>query len=198
MKLALLIIILFSFISQAQSLHVTGEIKVDSTFSCIDPIQPDSLEFGINEICHSGNYIEIRLKTSILATSELIILSFNNNEWIAEKYYPEYKTKGRKVISTSMMKMVKNDSAGLLMSIFDSLKSKHLFLLPDQRTVTKRTINESVIIVSDGVLYTITYKVGNLYRRYHYGNPEIFAKHYPKEPEYKQVTAIIQLLDNIF
>jgi hypothetical protein len=133
-----------------------------------------------------------------MATNELIILSFNSNKWIAEKYYPQYITKRKKILSEILMKKTKTDSAGLFMSIFDSLKSNQLFLLPDQRTVIKRTINEGVIAVSDGVLYTITYKVGNLYRRYYYGNPEIFATHYPKELEYKQVIAIIHLLDNIF
>ncbi|MGQ0738593.1 MAG: hypothetical protein ACT4OJ_05990 [Bacteroidota bacterium] len=131
-----------------------------------------------------------------MATTEMIVLSFNDKEWIAEKYYPIYKTKGRKVISTSMTKMVKKDSAAQFHSLFDSLIMNQLFLIDDEHEVRKR-MPDQIVAISDGVLYTISFKVGDQFRRYWYDNPETHIK-YSKAPEYKQVVEIIRLITSIF
>jgi hypothetical protein len=186
------ILILFPLFIQAQKMPDTGKILADSNFICTDPIQPDSTEFNVKEICHSNNDIEIRLKTNVGATSELIILLFNNNKWTAEKYYPEYITRRRKILSEVLRIKTKNDSAGYFTSIFESLRSNSLFILPDQQGIKSR------LFVVDGILYTVTFKVGNEYRRYRYSSPELQAKQYPNVPEYKQVLSIINLLNDIF
>ena len=189
------LLILFPFIIEAQNLPITGEVRADSSFVCIDWLQSDSSAFGVKEICNSENFIEIRLKTHIMASSELLILSFKNNEWFAEKHSFEYVTKKKKVISVTPKKEIRKDSATLFTTIFENLKSNMVFLLPDQKNLKKE---ERALIVSHGVLYSLSFKAGNSFRRYNYSNPEIFTKYFPTVLAYKQMTQIVTLLNSIF
>lgn len=181
--------------TEAQNIPMTGEVLTDSSFVCVDRLQSDSSIFGIKEICNSENDIEIRLKTYIMASSELLILSFNNNEWFAEKHSFDYVTKKRKVIAITPKKEIKKDSAALLTNLFERLRSNMVFRLPDQKNLKKE---EKTLIVSDGILYSLSFKAGNSFRRYNYSNPETFSEHFPQVQEYKQMKEIVTLLNSIF
>ena len=188
-------LILIPIFTKAQDLPIAGEVLADSSFICIDWLQSDSSAFGVKEICNSENFIEIRLKTHIWASSELLILSFKKNEWSAEKHSFDYVSKKKKVIAVIPKKEIRKDSAAFFAPLFERLKSNMLFSLPDQKNLKKE---EKALIVSDGVLYSLSFKVGNSFRRYKYSNPEIFSDHFPQVQEYKQIKEIVTLLNSIF
>jgi len=189
------LLILFPFTIEAQNLPITGEVHADSSFVCIDWLQSDSSAFGVKEICNSENFIEIRLTTHLMGSSELLILSFKNKEWVAEKHSFNYVTKKRKVISVIPKKEIRKDSAALFTTIFENLKSNRVFLLPDQKNLKKE---EGTLIITHGRLYRLSFKAGNSFRRYSYSNPERFTEYFPAVMAYKQMTQIVTLLNSIF
>lgn len=196
----LILIILFPFLAQAQKMPTTGEVLADSNFICTDPYGIDPSVYGLNDICSSENFIEIRLIESVMATTRITVLSWKNNKWMAEKYYPEYVTKRKKVIATIPRKIILTDSAGTFSTLFDSLRSHQLFLIPDFRNLVIRARKEGAgfSVISDGILYIISFKVGLSFRRYGYGNPDNHLKDHPTYTELKDVIRIIELLDSLF
>lgn len=173
-------------ISHAQTKPDPGKVKADSMFSC------DSNP----EICASKNKIEIMLNTITLpnGANELIILYFNNSKWNAEKYRYEKSPIGNTVESTVIQPNTDNEkiAQSVFRLIFDTLKKNNIFLLSDQKDLKmERTI-------TDGVSYIITFKVDNNYRSYHFDNPKMYLKEYPKIKELKQYETIVKYLNSIW
>ena len=195
-----LILISFPLLTRAQELPKSGEVLSSHKFACIDPLEPDSLLYGLKDLCNSQNNIEIRLKESVMATTTIIVLSFSNDKWTIEKYYPYYKTKRKQVISVTPKKIILADNSNGLGSLFDSLVAHRIFLLPDLKEVAarERAKGNGLGAVTDGTLYTISYKVGNSFRRYWYGNPLYYAETNPTIPEPGEVNRIVELLNSLF
>ena len=72
-------------------------------------------------------------------------------------------------------------------SLLNMLYEIDLFTLPDQKKLKKKSI------VFDGSMFTVSFKIGNNYRMYHFDNPEIYEKRYPKTKAFKKYKALLYL-----
>ncbi len=199
MRYLIIILFLHPLFANSQTTLDLGNVKIDSSFECLDRMVRDSFDFGVNEICNSKNDIEIRLKSFYRPGGgrKLIVLSYSNGIWDLKRYqYVGMGMGGRKMETTSFKNNQETRSDKLFeiryTMLFDTLKLNNIFLLPDQSELGHE------LTVFDGSMYDITYKIGHQFRTYRYENPEKYLLRFPEKTEYKELMTIIRALRNFF
>jgi hypothetical protein len=199
---ALLFLHVYSF---GQSLPDCGKVWADNQFTDtssstyhsnnIDAYN-DSLHFGIGNILYSPNDIEIRLKTYVLHSGDeyLVIISNHQGNWDAKKYSVSRNGPYSIVTAISFQKTPGEASIYnyVFDTIFDTLKLNNIFLLPGPNGLKIKGR------VDDGIIYHITFKVGNKFRRYGFANPAAYIDDNPEVEELKQFVKIYQNMNSLF
>jgi hypothetical protein len=162
-------------------------VKADKYFNCsaytfINPLYGswpyiDSV-YGVKNICRSDNEIEIRLTACYSPTSmfDIVILSLKDDQWAAKKfqfYIKDYldvdsarnTDSGRVLVSALKAK----EGFGVLSG---KLKENNVFSLPDLKEINNKPQGPVC-----GLMYSLTFKVGNNYRTYTFSNPEYYIEH---------------------
>jgi hypothetical protein len=163
-----------------------GQIKADSTFSCIDQLNIIYQEggtynghsTGLKSICQSGNEFEIRLFVAHRPSVswDLFVITFNNNIWSATKYSFDW---GRKSFDTAQPITISDlRPKNGFDSLFSNLKMNHVFTLPDQNVLAQE------ILVHDGNIYFLTFKADNKFRRFYFEDPDAYKEHFKNIPEF--------------
>jgi len=198
----LLLILLISNQIIAQKKLDTGIVKPDSNFSCkdytfIDPIYGlhsfiDSI-YKISNICDSKNQIEIRITTSYAPTQmfDIVILSYNNNNWEGRKYefnvdtlyYDSTLNADAGKIKVSRLKTIIGFD-----NIFNTLKKNNIFSLPNKNEIKNKPHGPT-----DGLIYSLTFKVDHNFRTYKFDNPRYYIEH-SKNKIFRNYYNIIELL----
>ena len=176
-----------------------GEVRYDSSFNCTDTQYRrfrDSLPFGVSPICDSHNDLEIRLKTFFTPSGklELMILSNKEGKWDAKKYTYDRGPLGQSLTTVSYILPESNNLnvEQVCTYLIDTLIKSQLFLLPDQSEL------KHDLTTLHGEYYFISYKTGNLFRRYSYLNPALNLQHYPDCKEYARMNEIVKTLLQFF
>lgn len=145
-------------------------------------------------ILKSENKIEIRFITAPSFNYTECLLFTYNDEWSAKHLH--FKTGSDFLISEDITPKINLDS------VFSELVANNIFSLPDHdslRTEKYEYIPEtnefigSGMGVYDGICYAIEFKVGDLYRRYGYCNPDSYAEFYPHVYELRNFANIVEL-----
>jgi hypothetical protein len=190
------LILLSSTNANSQNQLDFGEVRVDSSFNCTDRIVRDSFPFGIENICNSRNYFEIRLKSAYLphGNRELYILTYNDSSWQVRKYIVKGTSLGLSLTQISILpKLYKEkDPDYFYRHFFTELKTNKAFTLPQQSELKHE------LSIFDGSVHIITFKIGNKFRTYSYSNPESYTEKFPNIEEYKYVNKVIKDFQEIF
>ena len=152
----------------------------------------------LTSILKSKNKIEIRFITNpSFEYTSYTILTFNK-KWTAKHFY--YTPDKDSILSKDINKKANIDT------VFSRLVSNNIFSLPDQDSLktgkysydleTNELIG-SIISVCDGTCYFIEFKVGDLYRRYSYCNPDSYADFYPSVYELRNFTNIVDTFNEL-
>jgi hypothetical protein len=189
--------IFFVFISLhsfAQTNVDFGKVKGDKRFCSWDNKQvDDNITYNLPRICNSTKVLEIRLSvaTMPIPSFQLITLSYDTvSGWQFFKYIDNLTdtwydtTIQRKVTRFDLQPNISFER------LFTDLTTNKIFTLPDQR---KLKLNDFVL---DGIGYSITFKVNNKFRRYHFSNPEILIERNKNVEELQNYINIITLLWN--
>lgn len=191
--------ICFALFGHAQKTLDFGEVKADNNFKCPESAHWDSIMLGVGNICESKNKLEIRFNTSYTPLmSNLIIITFENGNWTAKKFITEQggsvgiKTECTTILQDPYAKQIYDS---VFTALFETLKQNNVFLLPNRNKLTKPNAIEAV---NDGMFYDLTFKVGAKFRVYHFDNPKAYQHSYPEMIEYKNYTAIVDALSNLF
>lgn len=192
MRQLTILFIIFSTHTFGQNLPDFGKVKSDSKFCewYNDQVDYDTT-YGIPRICNSKNILEIRLSIVSMPIPDftLITLTYDTlSGWQAYKYKDNMSdtwydtTIKRSVIKTKLKPKADFET------LFDALIGNEIFILPDQRDLK---LNNFVL---DGVGYSITFKVDDKFRQYHFNNPDILIERNKKVKELRKYTRIVQLL----
>jgi hypothetical protein len=182
---------------------VLGKIKADLSFHCreysfVDPLYGrgffmDSL-YGIPKICDSKNDIEIRLSTTYAPTGffNFSLFAFDGSKWSAKNYLfnfgdtiwydTAYNTKQGSVVITDF-------PANSINIMFDLLTRNNIFTLPNQSEIPVKKL------MTCGVMYVLTFKIGNRFRTYQFNNAKDYHKEYPRRKEFENYTNIIHIMN---
>jgi hypothetical protein len=173
-----------------------GKVETDSSFDCTENTNIERLFFDVGNICNSKNELEIRLdQYALRGNNQLIILTYSNEKWGAEKYKKSRQGGGVYIDHHSTYNIPDGEQFiwdVVFRQILDSLKYNNIFLLPDQ---SKLNVD---MIVHDGVGYRLTFKAGNKFRSYFFNNPESYQEEYDKIPEFKNYVKIYKTLVALF
>jgi hypothetical protein len=194
-------------------------IFVGNVISDTTTFRSNEYRTALTSILKSKNKIEIRFITSpssenISEYTSYTILTFNKN-WNAKYYYYKPDTNNLFPIKKWMAKHYYKPDTNNLFSkdinakinidtIFSQLVSNNIFSLPDQNSLKtgKYTYNPetnemlgSVLVSNDGTCYYIEFKVGDLYRRYRYCSPYIYADFYPQVYELRKFANIVNIFN---
>ena len=172
-----------------------GTMQADSNFNCADDVE--KFYFGVDNICNSKNELEIRLRIFSFpgGPSELIDLYYSNGKWCAEKF-KSTRQGGNVTIKEHSAYNIPADDQPIFNiqfnGLFERLRQNNIFLLPNQGLLNyQKTIH-------DGVGFSLTFKAGNSYRRYHFDNPYQYQNNYPDIKEFRNYTNICNALINLF
>lgn len=192
----LLIIICLSFFTTncfAQDSLIFGKVKHDIAFDCekAKTLEPD---FGVNDICSSKKQFELRLTTYLRpgGGSELIILTYDTQNWDVKKYENKRGSLGRALTSTYYRDSYDSVHKLIFKLVFDTLKNNGVFTLPNQQQLNLKGK------VFDGVAYKLTFKANSNFRSYWFENPETYLEDNPEVVELKKYTVIVKMLNSLF
>ena len=151
-------------------------------------INSDTL-YGPTDISLSKHKYEIRLSVFYAPVGGFgdYILFSDGGQWTARLWKAEmynlYDTTKPKY------KTIKNLNSD---TILNKLNSYGFFTLPNQSKLKNK------FTVMDGSMYTVSYKVDNKYRQYHFDNPSIYSKQYPETVEFKKYMEIVTTFYDTF
>ena len=170
-----------------------GKVKPDTAFDCKKYMTLEA-DFGITSICNSKNQFELRLTSYSRphGSSNLIILTYNNQKWDVKKYEIKSSWLGNKLTSSYYQNNYDRVQNYIFKLVFDTLKNKSAFTLPNQEDLN---LNKNVF---DGGAYRLTFKVNNNFRSYWFENPETYSEDYPEVIELKKYSAIVKILYSLF
>ena len=167
----------------------------------VGDIISDTTTFGrdrdLPSILKSKNEIELRfIKFPSFDYTSYTVMTFDK-EWKAKHYY--YNPGKDSLLSKNIIGKMDVDS------VFSQLVSNNIFSLPDQnslRTVKYTydpetgTLAGTGMSVNDGTCYCIEFKVGDLYRRYMYCNPEDYKDFYTHVHELREFSNIVKIMED--
>jgi hypothetical protein len=173
-------------------------IYVGNVISDTTTFRSNDYRTALTSILKSENKIEIRFITSPSFENRkeyknYTVLTFTN-KWSAKYYY--YKPDTNNLLSKDLSAKTSIDT------IFSRLVSNNVFSLPDQGSLKTEKYaynpetNEFIgsrMEVADGTCYYIEFKVGDLYRRYSYCNPNRYAEFYPQVYELRNFANIVEI-----
>lgn len=169
-----------------------GSVKSDPSFSCNDTQNQVEIYCRLDKICNSKNELEIRLAVEYkpLADFALYVLTKNDNGWTATKYSRDFhhSNNNNSIPITSHKLNVQQD----IEKLFDTLKQNDVFSLPDQKDLKVQDY------VDDGSWYTLTFKVGEKFRKYEFNNPDIYQEEFGQVVEFKKYLNIANIFYNSF
>jgi hypothetical protein len=192
MRQLTILFIILSTHTFGQNLPDFGKVKSDNKFCNRRDTQVDyDTTYNISRICNSKNILEIRLSIASMPILDLTLITLTYDTlggWQAFKYKDNmsdawYDTTLKRSVTKIKLKP-KTDFE----TLFDALKGNDIFTLPDQKDLK---INNFVL---DGVGYSITFKVDDKFRQYHFNNPGILIERNKKVKELRKYTRIVQLL----
>jgi len=191
------LVILNALLGVAQNNN--AKFFVGSIISDSSSVMDKAIEnLPVSEILKSDNKIEIRL-ISITSPefATVSVISYNNEKWNSECF----------VFNSGKKQFDKRKSSQLnLDKVVSKLVANNIFSLPSGKSIntSKQFINLSTneIIyesmgISHGITYFVEFKVGDKFRRYSYSSPAEFAKFYPHISEYKNMTEIVKLFNQL-
>jgi hypothetical protein len=188
---------LTGIISSGQKDLEIGDVITDTAFNCSDSLHRKFSErlFSIAAICDSKNDIEIRLISSSIRLTEVIIFSYKDGKWDAKKYINSVGGLGWKQTTISL-----NFSTydGMYpeyhpcIHILNHLIDNKIFLVPDQ----SKSIPEEYF--GHGRFLTLLYKTKDLFRSYSFQYPDSYLQKHPDSKEYVYLKEIVKTLREIF
>jgi len=187
------IFILTVSVLTAQTKYKT--IFVGNVISDTTTFRSNDYRSALTSILKSKNKIEIRFIASPSFKQPNYIILTYNKKWNAKRFY--YKP-GTDLLLSKDVNIMNIDT------VFSQLVINNIFSLPDQKSlkkgkytynpVTNEFIN-SVMSSVDGTCYYIEFKVGDLYRRYRYWNPDVYADFYPQVYELRNAANIVKIFN---
>lgn len=188
-------IILF-FVSAINAQTQDKTLFIGDIFSDTTTLQSSYIDKAFTPLLKSENKIEIRfISYPAFELSNYLILTYNE-DWSVKYYFRETETDS--LSWTDLTQKTNIDS------VFSLLVSNNIFSLPDHDSLKTvkyeyntetNQINGSGTDVSDGIYYSIEFKVGNMYRRYGYSNPDVFAAFYPYDNQLRNFVNIVDLFN---
>lgn len=155
---------------------------------------------SIPSILKSPNKIELRIITSpSFSGSNFLIFSYDSI-WKVSKTIFNPTAKKYEIIPIHLSYPID--------SLFQLFVNHRVFSLQSQDDLNMNEFTYSFdpktndfigtgMDVSDGITYTVEYKVGKYLRRYVYSNPEDYLEHYKLIPDLKDFVAILKIIENI-
>lgn len=187
---------LFVLASSAQTKEKDNSILVGKVVS--DTLTFNALVNKEESVLRSKNVIEIRLITTTMVVSRSYIALIYDKKWKAVSVDFD-KAKGVFVSKEIVMKTP-------IEAVFNQLVNNNVFALPDQSTLQlerasfdpqTNMFTLAGMDISDGVSYTIEFKVGDKYRRYSFINPVDYSKFYPYNNEFKNYVSIVKAFNTL-
>ncbi len=189
-KITTLLFCLWALASCSQKQLDYGSVIANPNFTCKETILETYCK--LRNICNSKNKVEIRLEVSYEPTIDfaLYVLVNNDSGWSATKYSRSlHHSSNNTSLSIDTHNMGNPQVAEKL---FDTLKENNVFGLPEQDDLK---ING---FVDDGSVYTLTFKVGQNFRTYHFNNPETYEEIYGKVKQFKNYLNIANAFHHAF
>ncbi len=180
----------------AKNIEVPLGIVVEDTLF----VEPSCFVKELSPIKKSNNTIEIRFEISSnfgLYNKRFVFLTFDK-KWSANYYH--YDERKDKFVFESISKKINLDS------VFNRLVTDNIFSLPDLSDLNLRSFTLDPVSneiggggmgTGDGVNYFVTFKVGEMYRRYGYANPSDYAKYYLFCYELKLFSDIVKTFEGL-
>ncbi len=175
-----------------------GGLFLGSVVSDTSTIKKAYSKNDLSPIYESKNAIEIRFSIFSFSSSAEHIVLYYNKKWMANYHYYNRTKKQYEV------KSIGQNSD--LDSIFNRLVMDNIFSLPDQNKLDEfnstffpktNEIRREGLGVSDGVHYSVEFKVKDQYRRYRYNNPLDFAEYYKASYELKLFSDIVKTFEGL-
>ncbi len=196
-KYAIFLFILLSANGCSQTYPDTGRVIADPNFSCATAPSLIEARIGLGNICRSENDLEIRLNEEgeIILYHALYILTCKDKTWTATKYETFFGHENQSHQDTTLRIRSLNLKKNIrIEALFDILKRNDIFTLPDQDSIQ----THSTYYVDDGVLYSLTFKVGKKFRTYHFDNPEDYRRQFDNIKEFENYENIAAILNHAF
>lgn len=192
-----LVLICLAFCGYAQKTLDYGGVKGDSNFDCDQNAVGDSISYDIGKVCNSKNELEIRLRTSYAPHSgtNTIVITYNEGNWVAKKFEIKFGGAVGAIVDSKRLFRNPYEPKGydsVFMSLFERLKKNEIFLLPSQINLHPKGM------VMDGVVYLLTYKIGDKFRTYNFDNPQLYKKSNPDMKEFDEYQLIVNLITYLF
>ncbi|QHT70417.1 hypothetical protein GXP67_29065 [Rhodocytophaga rosea] len=203
-KIGFSLLLFLVFTKSYPQVEIRGVSRIET-----DGIQSDSLSRSPNKdfeeririkpIVGSSNDVEIRFyaHTLLTHTRDLRIIKLNKNTWegilFKETNHPRIKIRRYKL----------NPKSGFD-ALFSLLLENNLTRLPDQEELKpkmrKVTIKngwevEHKLLVTDGTVYTVEFKIGDKSRIYSFHSSESYAEFYADVQELKDYVAIKKIFE---